>query len=111
MNNNIDYQDGYDERMNPYNGVCSRHGAWKGSYDECPQCMKEEYDHDEENISPSICWNCRFGSDPSSYVYCQRFVRFESLAQKPRKNHCKYFKEFERDFDILNGIGDDFDSI
>jgi hypothetical protein len=86
--------DGYDERMNPYGGTCSKHGYWKGSYDECPKCMKEEYSHDNEDISSSICWNCRFGSEPASVVHCQRFPKLEPLTQKPRKKDCKYFKEY-----------------
>jgi hypothetical protein len=83
----------YDEYMNPYYGTCSKHGAWHGSYDECPQCMKEEAYHEYDHVVCSICWNCQFGSEPDSKVFCGFHPKMRKLAQIPRKKKCKHFKE------------------
>ena len=92
---NIDYRDGYDERMNPYYGKCPIHGNWKGPYDECPDCKKLSYDKDYNEVPNSICWHCQFcgSEEPGIYVYCEAVPKLRNLRQKPRKNKCKWFKD------------------
>ena len=82
-----------DEFYNPYYGTCSKHGFWKGSYDECPKCMELEYRDAQDSIPNSICWNCRFGSEPDTKVYCEYKKQLSTLAQIPRKKHCKHYQQ------------------
>jgi hypothetical protein len=56
--------DGYDEHFNPYDGICPKHGHWKGPIDECPRCMEESGERDEDDAQArfranwGICLGC-----------------------------------------------------
>jgi hypothetical protein len=88
--------DGYDEHFNPYYGTCPKHGAWKGSTDECPQCMKEEYENDIGNTVTSICWGCNNCRDePGRKVDCGYY----GFPQRPRVKRCKGFDKLQPEHD------------
>ena len=55
-----DERDGWDERMNPYDGTCKKHGSWKGPHDECPKCMEEDAEREMAEYDPwYICDGCK----------------------------------------------------
>lgn len=89
MNDQEDYE---KERMNPYYGICPKHGAWQGSYDECSKCMEEEYKNEQDSIPNSICWYCCFGDEPSTFIRCKFNPKLKLLRQKPRKKKCKHYQ-------------------
>ena len=84
--------DGEQERQNPYEWYCAKHGSGYGPIDECPQCMKEADEDYRNNIPNSICWGCRYGDEPGYHMHCHYDPKLESFKQKPRKKHCKHFK-------------------
>ena len=86
----IDYADGYDERMNPYDGTCPKHGHWKGSIDECPKCMNESAMMDQPDFPNSICWGCENSEEePAEKVHCGHY----GFPMKPIKKKCKWFHD------------------
>jgi hypothetical protein len=82
----------YYNYTHPYSGTCSKHGAWRGTLDECPQCMNEEARY-ENHYVPSICWDCCHCAtdEPSTTVKCSFNPKLKQLHQIPRKKYCKHY--------------------
>jgi len=80
-----------DEQINPYYGICKRHGSWKGPIDECPDCMEENYrvqQVHEWDWVPKLCGSCNFFDDGNCDFYPKMPVEFFG-----RKKKCKYYKK------------------
>jgi hypothetical protein len=97
MDDNIDYMDGYDERMNPYDGKCPIHGSWKGPIDECPKCLDqsiEESMQHEYDWVPAICGDCKW-FDICDMPHCRYYNFWTPKFEK--KKSC-----IRKEYDIPN---------
>ncbi len=82
------------ERMNPYQGQCSKHGFWESSYDECPKCMDEEgkewESHQYDHI-PRLCMGCDHIEDPDDGICHAYKMPIRVISPKANKKKCKRF--------------------
>jgi hypothetical protein len=100
MRENYD-NDGEDERMNPYQWTCKKHGSGWGPIDECPKCMEESYLQDqshEYDWVPQICWRCHY-FDSEDQPHCHYYKFWTKSFEKKRKC-CRWKEQTEQD---LNG--------